>query len=87
MGNFVATGIEMIAIPNPFSGETNILVSSALIEDVQINIFDMTGRLVKDLKTVTNEKFVVGSELENGVYIINATTQDGSKSVFRIVKQ
>jgi nitrogen fixation protein FixH len=47
----------------------------------------MTGRIVSEIKAVTNQKFVIGAELENGVYIINATTQDGTKSVFRIVKQ
>jgi hypothetical protein len=87
IANFEINGLEMMAMPNPFSGETNMLVSSATNEDIQINIFDMTGRLVKELKAVANQKFVVGSELENGVYVVNATNQSGSKTVFRLVKQ
>jgi photosystem II stability/assembly factor-like uncharacterized protein len=90
-GNLIAMpsfiGLEMIAMPNPFNGETNVVVSAANNEDVQINIFDMTGRIVSEIKAITNQKFVIGAELENGVYIINATTQDGTISVFRIVKQ
>lgn len=85
--NFNVVGLEMNAMPNPFSGETNIVVSASGNEDVQVNIFDMTGRLVKEIKAVTNQKFVVGAELENGVYIINATNQAGDKSVFRLIKQ
>ena len=86
VGNLVE-GIEINAMPNPFSGETNIVVVAADNEDLQINILDMTGRLINEFKAVTNQKFVIGSELENGVYIINATNQAGSKSVFRIIKQ
>ncbi len=85
-GNLIE-GIEINAMPNPFSGETNIVVVAADNEDLQINIFDMTGRLVSEFKAVSNQKFVVGADLDNGVYMINATNQAGSKSNFRIVKQ
>jgi photosystem II stability/assembly factor-like uncharacterized protein len=85
-GNLIE-GIEINAMPNPFSGETNIVVVAADNEDLQINIFDMTGRLVNEFKAVSNQKFVVGADLDNGVYIINATNQSGSQSIFRIIKQ
>jgi hypothetical protein len=85
-GNLIE-GIEINAMPNPFSGETNIVVVAADNEDLQINIFDMTGRLVTEFKAVSNQKFVVGADLDNGVYIINATNQSGSQSIFRIIKQ
>jgi len=85
--NFEIAGLEMTAMPNPFSGETNMVISSTDNEDVQISIYDMTGRIVQELKVVTNQKFAVGTELENGVYFVNAINQAGSKSVFRIVKQ
>jgi photosystem II stability/assembly factor-like uncharacterized protein len=84
--NFIE-GIEINAMPNPFNGETNVVVTATENEDLQVNIFDMTGRLINEFKAVTNQKFVVGNELENGVYIITATNQAGSKSVFRIIKQ
>lgn len=84
---FNISGLELTAMPNPFNSETNILVSANTNEDVLISIFDMTGRLVKELNAVTNEKFVVGTELENGIYIIAGTNQAGEKSMFRIVKQ
>ena len=87
IANFEITGIEMNAMPNPFTGETNMIVSAATNEDIQINIFDVSGRLVNELKVIANQKFVVGSDLENGVYIVNAVNQDGAKSVFRLIKQ
>jgi photosystem II stability/assembly factor-like uncharacterized protein len=90
-GNLIPTfefiGLELTAMPNPFNNETNVIVNASENEDVLINIFDITGRMVKELSTVTNQKFVIGSEMENGVYIITATTQAGAKSIFRIVKQ
>lgn len=84
---FSVSGLEMIALPNPFNGETNLLITSSTEEDIQVGIFDMTGRLVSELKVRSNQKFNIGAELESGVYIVNATNQAGSKSVFRIVKQ
>ncbi len=87
LAGYSIEGIEINAMPNPFSGETNIVVVAADNEDLQINIFDMTGRLVTEFKAVSNQKFVVGADLDNGVYIINATNQSGSQSIFRIIKQ
>lgn len=81
------TGIEMNAMPNPFNGETNMIVNAASNEDIQITVFDVSGRLVNELKVVANQKFVIGSSLENGIYLVNAVNQNGAKSVFKLVKQ
>ena len=74
-------------MPNPFNSETNIIVNANTNEDVLITIFDMTGRLIKEMNAVTNEKFVIGTDLENGIYILVGTNQAGEKSMFKIIKQ
>lgn len=87
VNTFAPVGMEMTAMPNPFNGETNMIISAADNENVQVSIFDMTGRLVNQLNVVANQKFVVGSELENGIYLVSAVNQAGTKAQFKLVKQ
>lgn len=72
--------------PNPASETININFSSTS-KNISIKLFDATGRLVKNLENVkSGENTINVSELEGGLYLINAN--DGKSSVTkRFVKQ
>jgi hypothetical protein len=55
---------------------------SNVVSETQINVYSITGSLVKSLKTSGNTNF----DLRNGVYIINAKSAEGEKSVKVIVQ-
>jgi hypothetical protein len=55
--------------PNPAKNELSILVKSTDFKSVNIEIYDITGRLVDELKTVNKEQFNIDiSNLKSGIY-------------------
>ena len=53
--------------PNPASAQ----VSFTLDSDAQVSVFDMTGRMVREMNATAGEAQLNVSELENGVYFVN----------------
>lgn len=77
--------------PNPTSGQINISHQSIRDNNLNINIFDNTGRLIssyssKVFKGITTIPINL-EMLSNGVYIINTIDEDGSVSNLRFVKE
>nr|WP_315148567.1 T9SS type A sorting domain-containing protein [uncultured Flavobacterium sp.] len=79
--NLSAEGFEKDASLDVFSIKNQVHVSN-VVSETQINVYSITGSLVKSLKTSGNTNF----ELRNGVYIVNAKSADGEKSVKVIVQ-
>lgn len=76
--------------PNPFKSNTTIKLNEKIDKTINIRIFDLQGKLVKDLKNEISAnrndifwdgKNNVGNELINGVYIIRIKTTSQSKSI------
>ncbi|NDP28215.1 MAG: T9SS type A sorting domain-containing protein [Flavobacterium sp.] len=64
-----------------FSIKNQVYVSN-IISATQINVYSITGSLVKSVKAAGNANF----ELSTGIYIVNAKSADGEKSVKLIVQ-
>jgi hypothetical protein len=79
--NLSAKGFEKDASLDIFSIKNQVYVSN-IISDTQINVYSITGALVKSVKATGNANF----ELSTGVYIVNAKSADGEKSVKVIVQ-
>lgn len=56
-------------------------------QSADINLYDMTGRVVQQLQTRNKITKVNTSKLPQGVYIINATTNSNKKLSTKIVKE
>ena len=69
-------------VPNPFSGETEIVYNLPQQKEVSLKVYNLTGQLVS---TIVNEKREAGwnhvkfnsSELPAGIYIYRLSTNDG----------
>ena len=68
--------------PNPAREQ----VSFTLDSDAQINIFDVTGRMVREMNVAAGNAQLNVSELENGVYFVNFRYADGTTAVSKFVK-
>ena len=73
------------AYPNPFSGTFSLVIHSSMDSPISISIHDMLGRVVETYNDVT-EKTVVGSNLKEGIYFVEAI-QDGRLQRLKIVKE
>jgi hypothetical protein len=79
--NLSANKFEKDASLDVFSIKNLVHVSN-IKSDTQINVYNMTGALVKSAKASENTSF----ELQSGVYIVNAKSAEGEKSVKVIVQ-
>ena len=68
--------------PNPAREQ----VSFTLDSDAQINIFDVTGRMVREMNVAAGNAQLNVSELENGVYFVNFRYANGTTAVAKFVK-
>lgn len=80
-----ATRLQVRNVPNPFSGETEIEVSSRIRGRFEFRVYDFTGNLILrdpvQLFEGENRIRFFASELPNGIYIYTLT--DGINSVSR----
>ena len=68
--------------PNPASDQ----VSFTLDSDAQVYVFDMTGRMVREMNVAAGNAQLNVSELENGVYFVNFRYANGTTAVAKFVK-
>ena len=65
--------------PNPNSGEFTMNLVSGGTEDVTVTITNILGEKVRELTISTNKNYDIKFDQPNGIYLITATTADGSK--------
>lgn len=68
--------------PNPAREK----VSFNLENDAQVNVYDMTGRMVSTTDCMAGEAQINVSELVNGVYFVNFRFANGTTAVSKFVK-
>ncbi len=87
-GNIIveAPYFDLTAMPNPYSDVTSIVINSSINENVYIQFYDMTGKIVEDIKVATNERFNVGANLSKGIYHLKARSDSGNQITTRLVK-
>jgi peroxiredoxin family protein len=74
--------LDVKLFPNPSTGAFYLKVNSASAESIQVRIIDLSGSVVKSIKTTSSETSMVGSELRSGIYFFEV--KQGSET--RIVK-
>jgi hypothetical protein len=84
--------IEVVIIPNPVSQSTTVSFSLIQSENINVTVYDITGKLIKNLfngPLNTGEHQIdwdVNDEaVEGGVYILNLTGETDSRSCKLIV--
>jgi len=75
--------VEVKIYPNPIKGTGRLVLFSALTEEVEINIFDLTGKLISiytDKVYPGNNTYKI-SNYSSGIYIANISTNTWQKSL------
>lgn len=71
--------------PNPFTDLTSLSLNDFPAGEVEINILDLTGKNYKNIKYTIREKneniHISGTELPAGLYILQVTQKEASKSI------
>ncbi len=74
--------LDIKIFPNPTAGTFYLKVNSNSAEMIHVRVIDVSGRVVKSIKTNTSETSMLGSELRAGLYFFEV--KQGSET--RIVK-
>jgi hypothetical protein len=70
-------GLNVIAMPNPFSASTVINITGFVPDNAVIKLYDVSGRLVDAPMPVTSNSVTIdGAMLENGIYIFRIESGD-----------
>src|SRR6185437_3824036 len=71
--NFSNAANTVKIYPNPFSNETNIIVSGTSDEQTDIRIFDLEGRTLYTGEINFNQAYSIGGQLSTGMYFFEVT--------------
>ena len=84
--NGVAVDEAVVSAFNVYPNPANEMVSFNLVNDAQVSVFDVTGRMVSTKSMVAGEAKCSVARLKNGVYFLNVRYTDGKQEVARFVK-
>ena len=69
---------EISVVPNPVNEQTIVSIDNTLGEEIQIGIYDLTGKLVYEQKLISDfgnqEISLPFSHLNSGIYILNVSS-------------
>jgi len=82
----IANKLEATAYPNPSQSYFNLQVKSSDNADVEIKVFDITGKQVAQMKGAAVETYKFGNTLVAGAYIVEVRQGD-QKVTTKIIKQ
>jgi hypothetical protein len=80
---------EFIRIyPNPTSDLINIELSNIMHSDIELELFDITGRKIIARKSIKSQKHVMDiSKLSSGIYLLNVLTDAVVIKSVKIIKE
>jgi hypothetical protein len=84
----VSAAFKAVAYPNPFASSFAIDVTTSAVENMQINVYDMTGKLIetRDVNTTNLNELQLGDRLPSGVYNV-IVTQGQNVETLRVIKR
>jgi hypothetical protein len=79
---------KAMALPNPFTADFSIDVTTSSQENVQLKVYDMLGKLVesREMKVSDLSMEKVGAQYPSGVYNV-IVSQDGIVKTLRVIKR
>ncbi len=71
----INSGTNIKILPNPFNNEATIILNNQLFENnLTMNIYDITGRDIKEIKNISNENNIINrNKIPAGMYTFKIT--------------
>lgn len=82
----IVTEFSVKAFPNPSAYYFNIIIQSNKAETVEVRVTDLQGRRVYNKRVAANSNLNFGSELINGIYILEVI-QGTERKTLKLIKQ
>ncbi|WP_130735869.1 carboxylesterase family protein [Flavobacterium sp. J27] len=86
-----STTSNTLVAPNPFTNTLNVTITNAYLGEVEIVIYDVTGRMIAQRKVLKNETVLTenfGDAFQNsGMYFMQISSAKNEPTIHRIYKQ
>lgn len=82
----LASAENMIVYPNPASGNITVRLNKTDYENTVINMYDVTGKLVRSYNTTGTSQIINREGLQSGLYFITADTRNRRSTIKLIIK-
>jgi hypothetical protein len=86
MAGVKTSGFDAIAYPNPFANAFEVKVTTASSSPVQVNVYDMTGRLIETRQAKPDSGMSLGGNYASGVYNV-IVNQGDEVTTLRVIKR
>jgi hypothetical protein len=89
LGNNEYTTIQLQAVvfPNPTTENVNLSITNLEIENLEYDLYDVTGKMISHQKITTNETLISMENLSAGNYFIAVNENNKSLKIFKIIKK
>ncbi|SDB42866.1 Por secretion system C-terminal sorting domain-containing protein [Flavobacteriaceae bacterium MAR_2010_188] len=78
----VINEVKLLSWPNPSNSTFNIKLNSPdNISEVNVNVFDLSNKLVHTAKVTANTEYSFGENLQSGIYIVKISQGQSNQSV------
>ena len=83
----MAQNENIIIYPNPATDIVTLNINNANNKDLEINIYDITGTLVKSEILKQNQQKINIGDLSNGVYMVSIKSKDLTENQRLIIQR
>lgn len=74
---------KQIIYPNPI--KNHFVIKDYINQDVELNIIELYGKKLHNIKTQTNKQIEFPKQLSSGIYILNITYKNNTKTQHKII--
>ena len=77
----------MKAYPNPTTANLNLKITNYAIENLDYQLFDISGRIISQHKITSEETAISMENLAAGNYIVQVSDNGKTLKTFKIIKK
>ncbi len=84
---FANINLEMKAYPNPTTANLNLKITNYSIENLNYQLFDISGRIISKNKITSEETTISMENLSAGNYLLQIAENEKTLKTFKIAKK
>ena len=78
--------LQAVVYPNPTTENVNLVVSNYSLENLEFELYDISGKIILNQKITTSETLISMGNLSTGNYFIAVNENNKKLKTFKIIK-
>jgi hypothetical protein len=84
--DYPAILLQAVAYPNPTTENVNLVVSNYSLENLEFELYDVSGKIILNQKITTSETLISMKNFSTGSYFIAVNENNKKLKTFKIIK-